>query len=220
MKEHLQFAGEWETHITVALDAPAAWTRFKRWCDERELKSVFIALERGQTPAQPMMTRQSRGILATQIEAANALARDCQNAGFAVARVKLEVAPWNEDVPQRDDQADARRYFEHHVKLLLPADADLGALQNAVAPMGAHLSRNARRARDDGQNERFVTARGYNVGRETAEQQFEQLMQTLRALPHPILETEREYVVYDSNLALDQGWLPPCSRAFSASSAS
>ncbi len=208
MKQNSQFAGEWETHITVALAASTDWTRFKRWCDERELKSVFIALERGQTPLQPMLTRESRGTFATQLKAANALQRECEAAGFAVTRVKLEVAPWNEDVPQRGEDADARRYFEHHIKLLLPTDADTDELQAVLAPLGAHLSRNARRVREDGYCERFVTGRSHGAGSATAQRQFEALMQVLRALPHPILESEREYVVYDSNLALDQGWLP------------
>lgn len=206
----MNFQGEFETHITVALSNPKQWELLWNWCQARDLKCVHIVLERGLRASQPMMTRHGVGTLKAELRKAAALCRECQSAGFQVSRVKLEVAPSNQDVPQTPVQAQSysgRRYFEHHIKLLLPAEANLSALEAAVKPHGAHLSRNARRVRGDGQQERFVTQRCKSVGRHEANHSFGQLLQTLEDLGFPILETEAEFVVFDSNLALDAGWL-------------
>jgi len=205
------FEGKFETHITVNLRATSEWGRFHSWCIARGLKCVDIALEQGLTPAQPMLTRYSTGTLQSELQEADELRRVCEAAGFAVVRVKLEVSPWNEDVPRDEVEASVtvERYFEHHIKLLLLAETEHGALKRVVLPHGAHLSRNARRIRDDGQQERFVTQRCYGVGSDEAQACFEELLQTLKTSYYTVIETEQEYVVFDSNSALDYGWLTP-----------
>ena len=69
-----------------------------------------------------MLTASGEGTLATQVDAARSLSRDLAGAGFRVVRVKVEAAPWNEDVPA-DDAAAVRlgdaMHFEHHVKVVL-----------------------------------------------------------------------------------------------------
>jgi hypothetical protein len=72
----------------------------------------------------------------------------------------------------------------------------------------AHLSRNASREPVDGIEERFVTLRSYRVGRSTAEQRLHRLLAALERAGEQVIEVESEYAVYDSNLALDAGWLP------------
>ena len=130
-------------------------------------------------------------------------------AGFAVRRVKVEAAPDNRDVPATDAEASryAGRYFEHHVKLALPADADLAALTKLAERHAARLSRNARRHRDDGTAERFVTQRCHGVGLATARRAFDGLRRALAAAGYTAVKVEQEYVVWDSNLADDAGWL-------------
>lgn len=78
-----------------------------------------------------------------------------------MVRIKVEAAPWNDGVPERDADAVEGRYFEHHVKLLLPdaAAGTLVSLTRLLEPHQARLSRNARRQRDDGRHERFATQR-------------------------------------------------------------
>jgi hypothetical protein len=207
----MDFQGEFETHITLDC-APDKLELLVRWSEKRELKFVHIVLSRGETGSQPMLTRHSTGTLQSELRRAQELSRECESAGFPVARVKLEVAPHNSAVPRQIANVDSEQsYFEHHIKLLLPPDADLDALQLETEKHGVHLSRNARRFRDDGQQERFVTGRCYGVGRLEAKSAFDALLQTLRAFPFPVLETEEEFVVYDSNLALDAGWLEPAA---------
>lgn len=123
-------------------------------------------------------------------------------------RVKIEAAPWNDGVPHTDSDADAGRYFEHHVKVLLPSGDPrvLSALAEVVTGHDARVSRNARRARDGGLEERFVTQRCHGVGQPTARTRLDGLLTALRDSDHEVLEVEEEYVVSDDALDLDRGW--------------
>ncbi|TDC80407.1 hypothetical protein [Streptomyces hainanensis] len=187
-----------ETHITVSCP-PGGIPRLAAWAAARGLGFTHIELARGLARSQPMVNVRGDATVAV---------RDLVADGFAVVRVKTEAAPWAASVPQRDDDPrEAGQYFEHHVKLLLPADHERPALERLATPHGAHLSWNARRVRPDGRQERFVTQRCHDAGRDTAERRLTALLDALRAAGHHILEVEREFVLHDSNLALDDGWI-------------
>ncbi|WP_225881982.1 hypothetical protein [Streptomyces aureocirculatus] len=179
-----------------------------RWAHARGLGFTHIVLARGTTRSQPMVNLRGTGGLTAQLDASGRVVDDLARAEFRAVRVKVEAAPWAAGVPRHDAEA-ARAgsgpYFEHHVKLRLPAGHDRGALAALVAPHRAHLSWNARRTRADGREERFVTQRCHGVGRATATDLLAALLADL-ADAH-ILEVEREYVLYDTNLSLDDGWM-------------
>ncbi|WP_097883864.1 hypothetical protein [Streptomyces sp. st140] len=195
--------------------------RLERWAALRpEVKFTHIALARGRTASQPMLTlRGSRPSyedeLAAVREAGAALAGD----GFAVARVKVECAPWAAEVPREDDDVvgsehpHGRRHFEHHVKLLLDeagGDAADGRRADLVAVAvrhGAHVSWNARRVRADGREERFVTQRCHRTGDRRAALALDALLAELAAHGYEVVDVEREYVLLDSGPELDEGWL-------------
>jgi hypothetical protein len=203
--------GEFETHLTLQLDTAVKWASLRQSAERRGLKCVHILLERGDFPSQPMLTRHAAGTLREQMAAADQLREELQAEGFLIQRVKIEAAPANAGVPQTSaDTAHepGDRYFEQHVKLLLPAKVDIASLIEVVERHGAHLSRNALRMRSDGQYERFVTQRCRSMGRREARQQLDILVQALAPMNYSILEVEEEYVVYDSDLGLDAGWLP------------
>ncbi|MDJ1174202.1 hypothetical protein [Roseofilum capinflatum] len=133
-----------------------------------------------------------------------------QAEGFSVVRIKMEVAADHPGVPQGTaDELDytGDRYFEHHIKVLLPPLAALSLLRERVKPHAAHLSRNALKRRSDHYQERFVTQRCWGVGRREAQEHLEQLLAAIADLNTPILEIEREFVVYDSNFELDRDWI-------------
>ncbi|MFD3814595.1 hypothetical protein ACFWRZ_05975 [Streptomyces rubiginosohelvolus] len=195
--------------------------RLERWAALRpEVKFTHIALARGRTASQPMLTlRGSRPSyedeLAAVREARAALAGD----GFAVARVKVECAPWAAEVPREDadvvgsEHPHGRRHFEHHVKLLLDeADGDAadGRRADLVAVAvrhGAHVSWNARRVRADGREERFVTQRCHRTGDRRAALALDALLTELAAFGYDVVDVEREYVLLGSGPELDEGWL-------------
>ncbi|HEU5032390.1 MAG TPA: hypothetical protein VFV01_46250 [Spirillospora sp.] len=201
----MDFAGDFETHVTVR---PAAAQAVAGWAAGRGLKFVHIVLERGRVASQPMLTLRTRGTLAGALAAAARTTARLRADGFDVARVKVEAAPWNAGVPADDaDALGPAYYFEHHLKLLLERGFDAGALAGAARPHAAHLSRNARRVRADGLQERFVTQRCRCVGSRTAARRLDALAGDLRARGHEIVAVEREFVVHDADESLDDGWI-------------
>jgi hypothetical protein len=207
----LEFAGELETHITVDITDPAGIETLWLWAEREGYAFHHIVLDRGRTPSQPMVSRRGVGQLSRELDLATALKRQLAVSGFAVSRIKIEAAPENEDVPLSDaEAADHKgRYFEHHVKLALDSTVDMAAIAAVAVQHSAHLSRNARRVRADGLQERFVTQRCFAVGRDTARERLEVLLVALRARGYPVVSVEEEFVAYDSTPGVDAGWLQP-----------
>ncbi|PBC78068.1 hypothetical protein BX265_2827 [Streptomyces sp. TLI_235] len=198
------FRGDFEIHLTVA---PPQARALAAWAAEHGLKVVDIELSRGAVPRQPMLTLTTAGTLAEARSLADRTASAAGAAGFDVLRTKIEAAPWTDGVPADDERARALGpafYFEHHVKLLL--DEDPGPALAALAERhDAHLSRNARRTRPDGQLEWFVTQRCRLVGSATAGRRLDALLAALDG--HRIASVEREFAVLDTTEALDAGWI-------------
>lgn len=217
----MEFAGDFETHLTLDAPDPGRIAEAAEWAGEHGLKFTHIELDRGESPSQPMVTYHSdRSTLAEELAVAERWAARLAEAGFAVTRTKVEVSREADGVPRNREEAErlpGSCYFETHVKLLLPASADLAALSAIVKPHRARLSRNARRVRDDGFQERFVTQRCSRVGRGEV-WRFESLL--FRALQEAgvsfdrkkgwqprVLSVEREFVVHDTALSVDAGWM-------------
>jgi inosine/xanthosine triphosphate pyrophosphatase family protein len=202
-------AGSFEAHVTVAPGDPEYVERFTTICDQLAVKAVVIELPRGETRSQPMTASYHHGSLQAVLAEVHELARQIAAQELEVTRVKLEAVGKNPMTPQTDAAARAapNNYFEYHVKLLLGPDDDLAAIEAACLAHGAHLSRNARKLRTDGLAERFVTQRVYGLGRPGAELEFAALLEQLRPLELRYGQRIREYTVYDSNAAVDRGWL-------------
>ena len=206
----MDFIGEFETHVTVRADEEANVDRLRAWARRRNLKCTHIILARGTAASQPMVTRRGRGHLDAEHAAAAELADALRTEGFDITRIKIEAAPGTSGVPASTDQArkhPRERHFEHHVKLLLDAGVDIRALTALAQLHAAHVSRNALRRRDDGREERFVTQRCFGVGRTRARARLDALVEALKLHGYPIIDVEEEFVVYDSNVALDAGWI-------------
>ncbi|WP_432022932.1 hypothetical protein [Streptomyces parvus] len=208
--------------------------RLERWAALRpDVKFTHIALARGRTASQPMLTlRGSRPSYEDELAAVRETGAALAGDGFAVARVKVECAPWSAEVPRDDagvvgeEHPHGRRHFEHHVKLLLErveeaeegkegeegeeAEDNYGDRADLVAVAvrhGAHVSWNARRVRADGREERFVTQRCHRTGDRRAALALDALLAELAAYGYEVVDVEREYVLLDSGPELDEGWL-------------
>jgi len=202
-------SGDFEIHITTY---PGRDEKLESFAAQHGLKYVHILLDRGTHPSQPMLTLVGRGSLAEQQVTLRHWQNAMRAAGLYPCRSKIEAAPSCPGVPRSDEETvtePAGRYFEHHVKLLLPTPrvTDLIAITDLVASHSARLSRNARRRRDDGNQERFVTQRCHGVGLATAKRRLDALVDAIRARGYEIARVEQEYVVFDSQIHLDQGWL-------------
>lgn len=205
----MNFRGEFETHFTLRTDDVESVIG---WAKQAGMKLTHIVLSDGIHPSQPMLTRRSSGEFQTETKTCQALAAELRALGAEVLRVKIETDSRHAFAPATQDdvsrQSSSACYFEHHVKVLLPANADLSRLKTIALRHQARLSRNALRTREDGLQERFLTQRHSGTSRDTSTKALTILIQELRAHSFHILETEAEYVVFDSNLELDSGWLP------------
>ncbi|MCX5596978.1 hypothetical protein OOK29_02385 [Streptomyces phaeochromogenes] len=201
--------------MTVRCDSAAESERLRCWAAGAGLKLTHIVLARGRMPSQPMVTLTGSPSYAAESARAREVAAHLRADGFVPVRVKIESSPWAPEVPREPcGTGGDERYFEHHVKLLLDADTDLDALAARVVPHGAHLSWNARRVRDseiDGtggtgrRHERFVTQRCRGVDAEGAGQLLELLLTELCGFE--VADVEREFVLHDSDLSVDDGWI-------------
>ncbi|HEX8870671.1 MAG TPA: nucleotidyl transferase AbiEii/AbiGii toxin family protein [Lentzea sp.] len=198
------YAGEFELHLTGS-----EWQtdELAEFAERHQLKFSDIELHRGDVPSQPMLTIGATGTLDEVRATAEQWRQKILAAELHVIRVKIEAAPWNEGVPQTDDEADPALYFEHHVKVLMSGAWHdwYGRALRAVDGHDAHLSRNARRTYEDGSQERFITQRCFGVGRATAKSRLAALLEALREFE--VLEVEEEYVVDDDALHIDNGWI-------------
>ncbi|MFB7264677.1 hypothetical protein ACFCXH_21365 [Streptomyces nojiriensis] len=198
MSEMIDSMAECETHVTVRCADAAELARLDAWAGARELKVTHILLARGRMVSQPMLTLPDR-------TGHERLVPRLRAAGFDPVRVKVETVPWTTDSP-----GPGGGYFEHHLKLLLPADFDRAALESLVVPHGAHLSWNARRVRAGGAHERFVTQRWRGTAAEAGAEAgaaCDALVAALGSAGYEIRSEEREFVLYDSDLSVDDGWI-------------
>ncbi|WP_432118958.1 hypothetical protein [Streptomyces sp. bgisy032] len=195
-------ASLYESHVTVRCGGPGESARLDRWAAAGGYKLTHIVLARGRMRDQPMLTLSGSPSYAAEAARVRQVAARLRADGFDPVRVKIESSPWAEEVPRQP--CDDGRYFEHHVKLLLAADTDLAALAERVVPHGAHLSWNARRVRG-ARHERFVTQRCRAVDAEGAGRALGRLLADLGGFD--VRDVEREFVLHDSDLTVDEGWL-------------
>lgn len=204
------YRGHFEVHLTVRADG--ALHAFRAWCELEKCKCVRIVLARGVQVEQPMATwRRNDTILPNVLAEATERARLLERIGLFVVRVKIEADSSNDDVPSTERDAllqPSGNYFEHHVKLRRVVAAGRELLLRVCLEHNAHLSQNAFREPAEGFEERFVTLRSYQMGRSASEERLNYLLAALDLAGEQIIDVESEYVVHDSNLALDAGWLP------------
>ncbi|MFE9483053.1 hypothetical protein ACFYNM_31165 [Streptomyces spororaveus] len=93
--------------------AEYALARLDAWAGARELKVTHLLLARGRMVSQPMPTLPDR-------TGHERLVPRLRAAGFDPVRVRVETVPWTMDSP-----GPGGGYFEHHLKLLLPAGYEI-----------------------------------------------------------------------------------------------
>lgn len=205
------YTGTFESHITVAAPNAVMREKFRLLCQTLGIKCVLIELPTsGFGSTQPMTASYHHGTLKNVLVEVRDVAQQLVEAGFEVKRIKVEAMVSNRDVPADDNEAQAlpaSNYFEFHVKVTLPGDANLQVLGNYCAQWDAHLSANALKYQTDGQQQRFITMRLYGVGRHSAQARFNALLKALKAKGLKLSNPQREYTVYDSNTSLDAGWI-------------
>ena len=168
---------------------------FARLCREHGGKTLVIELARGVHVVQPMATFHIAGGIEHTLEVADTYSSAYCEAGFSIVRRKIEF-----DLYAARRQSLDALYVEWHGRIEVGTDR-LGNLRLLCEQSGAHLSRNAMSRT----HRRFITVREAN---EAGLQARVGVLQACLAADGWVIERERwEGVAFDSNLALDQGWL-------------
>jgi inosine/xanthosine triphosphate pyrophosphatase family protein len=216
-----------EVHVTVETpEVPGAMLRFEEHCADLSqfgfpipVKPVLIENASGEVPTQMMTSSYHRGTLSDVHLQSFRLSQALVRAGYVVSRTKIEALLSSRGVPVTDTEAQRlspENYFEFHIKLRLPGDCPLEPLRMLAERHGARLSRNAlsKSVQTSSAGEvveswqrRFVNLRLYQVGRDTALERFQACVEDLEQSGYAIEKLIREYSVYDSNVALDRGWI-------------
>lgn len=213
-----------ETHLTVA--AGTDHRLLEEATDALALKRTIIELAGGETPIQPMVTIHRTSSLRSCLGNARRTVRRLRQRDVEVVRTKVELPlrsafDWDLGTRAWRPRFDWI-YAEQHLLVRLPDHAGAASrLQDDVIKLGAHLSRSPRSSKN-GLETRFVTSRVYfererfdpdprpgSRWRSLIIERFDSVGHELRRLGWGVVTVDRELVVHDSNLALDDGWLPP-----------
>jgi len=190
-----------EIHITVEALPTSRLPAFVEVCQQLHAKPLVIELARGATATQPMLSKVvRRQSLAEALAVAAADAEFFRLHDLSATRLKIETAPYYSHLAASASNSAHLPYFEWHGKVAYERTDILLAL---CLEHKAHLSRNALK---DQANTRFITLREFG-----AISIFQARVVALTTALHqqwPLLKQESECCLYDSNTALDAGWLP------------
>jgi hypothetical protein len=215
--------GAFEIHIFVAPLHPTSdiVEKFRQACANSKppMKSLLLHLDYVQRGFVPVMqsSRYVHGALHMAIAAARTDAQHLTDAGLLVLRQKVEAVATNDGVPVTTDAAAHFHagYFEFH---LLFDGVNRALEENDMASLRkvAHqftqrfqspvpLSFNAMKP-----SQRFLNFRARNIGRNEAQARVKEIELAVEAQPHIVLKKViAEYVCFDTNVAVDNGWLEP-----------
>ena len=185
-----------EVHLTVTAEAPAELDTLASFAAAHGLRLARIVLDAGLHPVQPMLSWRQEGGLPEAHARCGAVAASLEPLGLRVVRLKVETGI-DEAAPTPPV------YFEGHFKVRLEPYR-LRRLAHTAAELGAHLSANAH-ATTDVFEERFLTVRAPDAP--AARRRFADTAAGLEARGWSLCGAHEEAVLFDSNLALDRGWI-------------
>lgn len=213
--------GLFEIHVFVLpLDPPPEVVQAFRAACGGHMKALLLNLDYvGKGFVGVLQTsRYVKGDVASARAAAAADAAVLRAAGLEVIREKVEAVATCEGVPR--DAADAERsppdrYFETHVLIDRPAgvidDADVASLRDIAADLSRRLatpvplSYNALKP-----GQRFLNFRARGVGLDVVADRLRALEAAVANIDGLVVKKViAEYICFDSNRAVDDGWLEP-----------
>lgn len=190
-----------EIHLTTTPLLTTATVAFEQFCTSIQAKPIVIVLPQGQQQQQPMISKvvSCANLQELEQELKN-LKLAFEQAGYAIARTKLEVPPWEQEEAKAFVGKEGNCYFEWHGKVLVEEEEKVSTL---VEKYGGRLSKNVLKKDPKA---KFITLREY--GKEEAIQtRIAAIKAQLATLDVDLLKEELEYCIFDSNSALDKGWI-------------
>lgn len=190
-----------EFHLTLSDFPLASVKHLESFCEKHKAKALWIELERGDSPQQPMLnkviTAENFDIALNEAKQLTTLLNEEVH---PVNRVKIEIPFVSLEAYHQSSANAPVLYHEWHGKIDLNNKEEL---LEVCLKHKAHLSRNALKNQ---QNLRFVTLRTYAAASDFRHRVL-QLQTDLRHGNWPLLKEQYETCVYDSKVALDNGWL-------------
>lgn len=219
--------GVFEIHVFVEpLDPPEAEVEaFRTACAgaPAPMKALLLELDYVGKGFVGVLqsSRYIQGDTAAARDAARTDAEVLRAAGFTVIREKVEALATDPGVPRDASEATrspADRYFEFHLlidgKHGALSEADMRGLRALSAEFAARLERpvplsyNALKP-----SQRFLNLRAAGCGLAEAMQPVDELARAIEDRELVVKKTIAEYICFDSNRAVDHGWLEPAGEA-------
>jgi hypothetical protein len=216
--------GSFEIHVFVAPlhPQPEHVQAFRAACARAPapMKALLLHLDyEGQGYVGVLQSsRYVQGDVALATQAAHADADFLRQAGLTVIREKVEAVASDDGVPRTTAEAQRSptgRYFEFHLlidgKTQPLSEADMRTLRTIAGDVSARLmtrvplSYNALKPA-----QRFLNLRTHGVGLDSAMESVQALTRELaRGGELEVKKVIAEYICFDSNRAVDNGWLEP-----------
>ena len=207
-------------HITVCtkhlyLTLEEQREKFIKLCSDMGVKAILIELQSGKPENGKFQFQTSKyykkSFRNVRIDI-DKITREFVSQGWIVERQKIEATPClrpglvNCPIEDHDiKNYPESNYFEFHAKILISPDNE-NTVKGLCKTHDAHLSRNAFKKLEFGDH-RFLTLRIYGVGQKTSFQRFDRLLNDLDQHLINIIQSQREYAVWDTNVRLDAGWI-------------
>jgi hypothetical protein len=189
--------GTFTVHMTVDNN------NIEHLCKRNQFKSSFIHLENCK---QLMTTSYHVGTYPNIIQQMKTLSTDLN-----IIRLKIKIAGSNNGVPENDigkvlfwDKK--TNYFEFHYTILVKSRREFRKLKSLCESQTIYLSHNEFKKTSIDEMHYILTMRLFNVGRINAFKQNDYIIQHLTNNQFLPLKMESHFVVYDSNIDLDNGW--------------
>ena len=201
----------YELHLTIACNDKSEFDILRDTCGDLGIKCIEIILGTGNFQKHTITGSFHRGSLTSVLEEAHALSNLLSKRGFDVTRVKLESTLENPIVPTDASSASrmsSEQYFECHAKIVVPQSGPDLVLRELCERHGAHLSKNPSNVLADGKYCVFLTQRFFKMMKSQATGAFDALLADLRAHSFVISNVMHEYALIDSNIGLDEEWIP------------
>ncbi len=191
-----------EVHITTNEIQQAAIDSFIDFCKHIDAKPIIIELGAGEVLQHPMISKRIKAADREELNGIiEGLKAEFLAAGYAVARVKLEVYYKHANEAQRLFFPEYKGgYYEWHGKVF---SDKLDEVHQAARRSNVHVSQNGLKGI---KNRRILTMRTTHTA-QAFTNRIDQVKRNFKWAGIEIAGEELEYCIFDSNKSLDKGWI-------------
>jgi predicted nucleotidyltransferase len=184
--------------------------KFLNLCQINQFKSLFINLNNNSNTKQLMTSSNHFGTYPNIIEHIQTLS-ETQFKDFYIVRLKVKSLITNSGVPENDIDKllfwdKKSNYFEFHYHILIKSIIELEKLKKLCIKHDLRVSHNVFKETSNNEIHYIVTMRLFYAGKTTALIENDSIVQYLMDHHFPPLKVESHFVVYDSNIHLDNFW--------------